>query len=102
MAVVPMPPQIRLVCDECETEPGEEEYGGFFTFDADDVDKALRDADYHRIGQRIVCDNCAYELDRADDAVPSALPLHTHAGAGERTTSAPDGDPFRDAQRRPS
>lgn len=59
--IVTMSPHIRLQCDECGEEPGEAEFGGWFCYPADDVEKALNDACYHRIGEEIVCDGCAYE-----------------------------------------
>lgn len=63
MPIVELPPQIQLVCDECDHSSGEEEFGGFIVYDASDVERALSDADFHRLPDgRIVCDDCAYAL----------------------------------------
>lgn len=61
MPIVEMEPHVRLICDDCGEEPGNEEFGGWFCYPADDVEKALREACYHREGDEIICDNCAYE-----------------------------------------
>jgi len=66
MPVVEMPPMVRLTCDECDEDAGSEEFGGYFLYEADDIDKALSEACFHRLEDgRIVCDGCAYELNRA-------------------------------------
>lgn len=62
MPITELPKQIRLTCDDCGEDSGSEEVGGYFVYDASDMDAALAAAAFHRLpGNVIVCDNCAWD-----------------------------------------
>ena len=80
MPIVEMPPHVRLICDDCGEEPGNDEFGGWFRYPADDIAHALHEACYHREGDAVICDNCAYE--RAHRLVGDSTPGEAGQNAG--------------------
>jgi hypothetical protein len=59
-----LPPQLTFRCVQCGHQPGDEEMGGYFTYPADDLAKAIDDASFHIIHGSVVCDDCAGEHHR--------------------------------------